>query len=120
MNPFYFGPSGKRLFGIYHPPRSATARRNTHQAAYSRAFACADEVLVGEPIRQGELAEEERFSPKALIDAIRQTGKNAESYQKVDDMVARFAESHTPGDIAVVMSNGEFGKIQEKLKKVFS
>lgn len=26
MNPFYFGPSGKRLFGIYHPPRSATAR----------------------------------------------------------------------------------------------
>lgn len=26
MNPFYFGPSGKRLFGVYHPPGSAKAR----------------------------------------------------------------------------------------------
>ena len=27
MNPFYFGPSGKRLFGVYHPPGSAKARK---------------------------------------------------------------------------------------------
>ncbi len=26
MNPFYFGSSGKRLFGVYHPPRPGAAR----------------------------------------------------------------------------------------------
>lgn len=102
----------------FFEPRSATSRRATHQAAYAKAFEPADEILVAQPIRQNELAEGERFSIDKLVEDLRAAGKTANGFQTPDEMVEHFKASVKPGDVVLVMSNGEFGKIQTKIRSV--
>ncbi|MBY0369611.1 hypothetical protein K2X33_02925 [bacterium] len=99
----------------FFEPRSATARRGSHQEQYPAAFACADKVLLCAPYRATELPEGQRFSTDSLVDALKAQGKDARTYTEPQAMVDAFRAESRPGDIAVVMSNGEFGKIQEKL-----
>lgn len=104
----------------FFEPRSATARRGSHQDIYPSAFGPADEILICEPYKAGELPTGQRFEAQSLVDALKAGGKSARSFAAVDEMVAVFQKEHQPGDIAVVMSNGEFGKIQMKLKQALA
>jgi UDP-N-acetylmuramate: L-alanyl-gamma-D-glutamyl-meso-diaminopimelate ligase len=101
----------------FFEPRSATARRGAHQQIYPTAFQSADKVLICEPYKAGDLPADQRFSGQALVDALTSAGKHARCLANVEEMVEIFKKEHRPGDIAVVMSNGEFGKIQQKLKQ---
>jgi UDP-N-acetylmuramate: L-alanyl-gamma-D-glutamyl-meso-diaminopimelate ligase len=100
----------------FFEPRSATARRGSHQESYPKAFNAADKILICAPYKAAELPEAQRFSGEALVESLKSGGKDAELLSSVDEMVDLFANQFTPGDIAVVMSNGEFGKIQLKLQ----
>lgn len=111
-------PTGK-LWAFFEP-RSATSRRNVLQGEYAKAFDKADHVLIAEPYRAQTLKEEERFSSRELVDSLAAQGKQAQAFPNADAMVAEFLKYYAPGDVAVVMSNGEFGKIQEKLKRAVS
>ena len=106
----------KKIWAFFEP-RSATSRRRTHQEGYSKAFGFADEVMIAAPYRAAGSNPEEEFSPKELVDSLKASGKSAAAYDSVQPMADRFAKEFRPGDIAVVMSNGEFDKIQDKLKK---
>lgn len=106
-------PRGK-LWALFEP-RSATARRSVHQEAYVKAFDSADQILVASPFRQSELTEAERLSTDTLVDDLKSRGKDAESFLSTDDMVSRIVSGRSGKDIIVVMSNGEFDKIQSKL-----
>lgn len=106
-------PSGK-LFALFEP-RSATARRNVHQGEYAAAFEKADHVMVSAPYRATELANEERFSADQLVADLKQQGKIAQVFDTVDSIVDSLATTAVPGDRIVIMSNGEFGKIQGKI-----
>jgi len=108
-------PQGK-LWALFEP-RSATARRSVHQQDYERAFECADHVLVSIPYRAHELKEDERLSSDSLVQALVALGKNAQSFDSVEAIVESVGSGIQPGDVVVVMSNGEFGKIQGKLLK---
>lgn len=108
-------PEGK-LWAFFEP-RSATARRNVHQEAYAKAFDSADQILIATPFKAQELGSGERFSTDTLVTDLVARGKNAASYPGVDAMIQHFLQGYRPGDVAVVMSNGEFDKIQEKLLK---
>jgi UDP-N-acetylmuramate: L-alanyl-gamma-D-glutamyl-meso-diaminopimelate ligase len=103
-----------RLWAFFEP-RSATARRGSHQESYPAAFDAADLVLVCTPAKVAGLAPGQGFSAQSLAESLTSSGKNARALSDADAMVALFAKEHQPGDIVVVMSNGEFGKIQEKL-----
>ncbi len=104
----------------FFEPRSATARRGAHQEQYPGAFDCADKILICEPYKAGELPEGQRFSTQSLVDRLAAQGKQARSYGDVDSMVDVFRKEHRVGDVVVVMSNGEFGKIQHKLVSAVS
>ncbi|MCB0405539.1 MAG: hypothetical protein KDD51_12210 [Bdellovibrionales bacterium] len=106
-------PTGK-LWALFEP-RSATARRNVHQTAYVESFDTADEVLVKSPYRANELGEADRFSPEKLVAALNDRGKKAVSFADTATLLEYFNKSLAPGDIVVVMSNGEFDKIQSKI-----
>ncbi len=108
-------PQGK--VWAFFEPRSATARRAVHQEAYAKSFDSADHILLAVPFKAKDLEEGERFSSDTLVTELKARGKAADTFPGVDAMIQHFLQGHSPGDIAVVMSNGEFDKIQEKLVK---
>jgi UDP-N-acetylmuramate: L-alanyl-gamma-D-glutamyl-meso-diaminopimelate ligase len=104
-----------KLWALFEP-RSATARRNVHQGDYAKAFHDADRVLISSPFKSQDLKEGERLSSDTLVQELVGQGKNATATGSSDEIVKIVKAEIQPGDTILVMSNGEFDKIQEKLK----
>ena len=109
-------PDG-RLWAVFEP-RSATASRNLHQESYPSAFGAADVSLLA-PVGRPEIAEGERLDVRAIADAIaargRKRGAEAEAPSSLDDVLARMERDAAPGDTVVLMSNGSFGGLHDRL-----
>lgn len=108
-----------KLWAIFEP-RSATARRSVHQEAYEKAFDDADHILIAAPYRAAELSDSERFSSEDLVSKLKAAGKHAEVFGSVEEIVEFVKKNVTSGDTILMMSNGEFGKIQEKMLRALS
>jgi UDP-N-acetylmuramate: L-alanyl-gamma-D-glutamyl-meso-diaminopimelate ligase len=105
-------PSAK-LFAVFEP-RSATACRRMHQAEYARAFDVADEVLLA-PLGRSNLPPEEALDLELLTRELNLRGKQACMFASVDSIVDHLASRALPGSVLVLLSNGVFGGIHEKL-----
>jgi UDP-N-acetylmuramate: L-alanyl-gamma-D-glutamyl-meso-diaminopimelate ligase len=103
----------RRIWAIFEP-RSATSCRRVFQGEFARAFDAADEIVIAEVFRSN-LPETERLSSDQLVADLRNAGKHARYIPAVDDIVAAVAREKRPGDIVIVMSNGGFGGIHQKL-----
>jgi UDP-N-acetylmuramate: L-alanyl-gamma-D-glutamyl-meso-diaminopimelate ligase len=57
----------------------------------------------------------ELFSSRELCAALRERGVAADAYPSVDEIVAEATGAAQPGDVLLVMSNGSFGGIWERL-----
>jgi UDP-N-acetylmuramate: L-alanyl-gamma-D-glutamyl-meso-diaminopimelate ligase len=57
----------------------------------------------------------ERFSAEELAGDLRARGVPADAIDGVDAIVERLAAEARPGDVVLIMSNGAFGGIWEKL-----
>ncbi|MDD9937727.1 MAG: Mur ligase family protein [Myxococcales bacterium] len=104
---------GGRLIAIFEP-RSATASRNLHQGRYAEAFAAADLALLA-PVGRPGIPAAEKLDVGAIAAAIRAAGGSAETPPDVEAIVARVVEYARAGDTVVVMSNGAFDAIHDKL-----
>jgi UDP-N-acetylmuramate: L-alanyl-gamma-D-glutamyl-meso-diaminopimelate ligase len=96
-------------------PRTNTSRRKFFQETYPAAFAGADEVVVVPPFDIEKIPAAERFDSAALVAALRQTGRQAELCPTADAVVAALADRLQPGSVVLIMSNGAFDNIHEKL-----
>jgi UDP-N-acetylmuramate: L-alanyl-gamma-D-glutamyl-meso-diaminopimelate ligase len=105
---------GRRVIAVFEP-RSNTSRRNVFQKEFAAALAEADAVIVAGVFGAGKIPEAERMSPEQLASSVRALGREASFVAEVDDIVKRLAENCRPGDLVLVMSNGGFGGIQQKL-----
>jgi UDP-N-acetylmuramate: L-alanyl-gamma-D-glutamyl-meso-diaminopimelate ligase len=105
---------GRRLVAVFEP-RSATSRRAVFQEEYARAFSEADVIFVAQPFDQSKLKETDRFSTDKLIRDLRQKGKVAETAQDVPGLVSKMASLTQPKDVILIMSNGGFDGIYQKL-----
>ena len=105
---------GARLWVVFEP-RSATTRRRVFQKAYVDALALADRVVIAEVFRKEELAEEERLSEPLLVQSLNEGGVPSWFYPGTADIIARVCEDAEKGDVVVVMSNGGFDNIHERL-----
>lgn len=105
-------PEG-RLFALFEA-RSATARRNVHQGIYPKSFAAADIICISSATRESD-DPQSRFSPTALVEALRANGKTAHAFSEPSVLADFIKTNALPEDTVVVMSNGEFGNIQKKL-----
>jgi UDP-N-acetylmuramate: L-alanyl-gamma-D-glutamyl-meso-diaminopimelate ligase len=103
----------RRIWAIFEP-RSATACRRVFQQDFARALAGADRVLLPAVFRSS-LPDSERLSTDQLIADLQAGGTDARYIPKVDDIVATVAGEAEPGDLVVVMSNGGFDGIHQKL-----
>jgi UDP-N-acetylmuramate: L-alanyl-gamma-D-glutamyl-meso-diaminopimelate ligase len=102
-----------RIWAIFEP-RSATSCRRVFQSDFARAFGAADRVLLPAVFRSN-LPEEQRLSIDQLVSDLRGSGKDARFIPHVEDIVSAVAKEARPGDLVVVMSNGGFDDIHNKL-----
>lgn len=102
-----------RIWAVFEP-RSASSCRRVFQDDFARAFAVADQVLIA-PVFRSTLPDEGRLSTAQLVADLTHGGQRAREGASIDDMVAIVSREHQPGDLVVVMSNGGFGGIHQKL-----
>lgn len=105
---------GRRVVAIFEP-RSYTAQRREFEADYEDALALADEIILAGLFHPERYDAETAMQPDRLIAAWQSSGKSAVYEPDVDRIVARTTSSAQPGDIVMIMSNGGFGGIHQKM-----
>ncbi|MEZ0392405.1 MAG: UDP-N-acetylmuramate:L-alanyl-gamma-D-glutamyl-meso-diaminopimelate ligase [Pseudobdellovibrionaceae bacterium] len=105
---------GRKLFAVFEP-RSATSRRKVFQKDYVEAFQECDETLLARAYDQSKIGSEDRFSSEELIADLKKTGRSAEVYDSVDQIVTDLVNKSKPQDLILIMSNGGFDGIYSKL-----
>jgi UDP-N-acetylmuramate: L-alanyl-gamma-D-glutamyl-meso-diaminopimelate ligase len=107
---------GQRLICLFEP-RSATSRRKIFQKDYGLAFQAADVVMIAKAYDQSKIAEGDRFSTSELVADLVGGGKNAREFGSADEIVAALKSECRKGDVILIMSNGGFDGIYQKLLK---
>ena len=100
-------------------PRTNTSRRSFFQQRYAESFEGADRVVLVPPFDPGKIPEEERFDSARLANALKKRGQEAELRPDADSVVEMLADLLQDGDVVLVMSNGAFDDIHQKLLNAF-
>ena len=105
---------GRRMWAAIEP-RSNTMRRKVFELALPEALAAADAVLIGPVNRPHLLADAERLSPERVVEQLRALGRLAQAFDSADEIAGFLAGRLAPGDVVLVMSNGSFDGLCERL-----
>ena len=103
----------KRIWAIFEP-RSATSCRRIFQSDFARALGRADRVILPAVFRSN-LPEDQRLSAEGVVQDLTEAGVDADYIPRTEDIVTTVASEARPGDLVVVMSNGGFDNIHQKL-----
>jgi UDP-N-acetylmuramate: L-alanyl-gamma-D-glutamyl-meso-diaminopimelate ligase len=106
----------RKLWAILEP-RSNTMRRRVFQNALPQALALGDHVILGTVHRAGLLSDEQRLDPETVAASVRTLGKDAHVFAGADAIAEFLAAEAQAGDLLLVMSNGSFDGLCEKLLK---
>jgi UDP-N-acetylmuramate: L-alanyl-gamma-D-glutamyl-meso-diaminopimelate ligase len=109
----------RRLWAILEP-RSNSMRRRVFQDALPQALALGDRVILGHVHRSTQLADDQRLDLESIVSAIHQLGKDARAFDSADAIADFLAAEGRPNDLLLVMSNGSFDGLCEKLLKRLS
>jgi UDP-N-acetylmuramate: L-alanyl-gamma-D-glutamyl-meso-diaminopimelate ligase len=105
---------GARVWAVLEP-RSWSLRRRVFQQRLAEAFDAADEVVITSVYRAADIPEDQRLDPERLALDIDARGTSARFLGQVDSIVSELVEATRPGDVIVVMSNGAFEGLHERL-----
>lgn len=111
VGPFF---ADGRIIAVFEP-RTNSSMRRVFQDVYPTAFDGADIVCIREPSLLNKIPEPERFSSRKLVADLKDRGCDAHFFQDtggIVDFVVRLAAS---GDLVLVMSNGGFDNIHQRL-----
>jgi UDP-N-acetylmuramate: L-alanyl-gamma-D-glutamyl-meso-diaminopimelate ligase len=103
----------RRIWAIFEP-RSASSCLKIFQSDFVEAFEGADRIVVA-PVFRSKVAEDRRLSPEALVADLVAKGRQARAATSTADIVDTVAREAASGDLVVVMSNGGFDGVHEKL-----
>jgi UDP-N-acetylmuramate: L-alanyl-gamma-D-glutamyl-meso-diaminopimelate ligase len=79
------------------------------------ALAAADLALLGPVHRPHLLREDERLSQERVVGAIRKQGRAAEAFASAEAIAEFLAGEGRAGDVVLVMSNGSFDGLCDRL-----
>ena len=118
LNAVRTGYPGRRIWAVFEP-RSASSCRRVFQDDFAAAFGSADETIIAGVFRSS-LPEAERLSEERLVADLTARGQRARYIKEVDDIVRAIVAEHKAGDIVMLMSNGGFGGIHQKLLRALA
>jgi UDP-N-acetylmuramate: L-alanyl-gamma-D-glutamyl-meso-diaminopimelate ligase len=106
----------RRLWAILEP-RSNSMRRKVFEESLPKALALADRVVLGGVFRAQQLGDEKRMSPQTVAQSVRDLGKDARAFEGAEAIAEYLAGEAKAGDLLLVMSNGSFDGLCDKLMK---
>jgi UDP-N-acetylmuramate: L-alanyl-gamma-D-glutamyl-meso-diaminopimelate ligase len=106
----------QRLWAIFEP-RSNTSRRRIFQREFAIALADAERVVIAGVYQPEKVPEGDRLSPPEIVDEINRQHRDrrARFIEKAAEIPGHVALEAKPGDIVLVMSNGGFDGVQDKI-----
>lgn len=104
----------RKVFSVFEP-RSATSRRKVFQKDYVEAFSNAHEVLIVKAFDQSKISDEDKFSADQLVEDLTKLGTSVKLFSSADQIVEDLAKRTQKNDVVLIMSNGGFDGIYEKL-----
>ncbi|HZC65157.1 MAG TPA: UDP-N-acetylmuramate:L-alanyl-gamma-D-glutamyl-meso-diaminopimelate ligase [Candidatus Dormibacteraeota bacterium] len=107
---------GRRLWAILEP-RSNSMRRKIFEETLPTALALADRVVLGGVFRAQQLGDENRMKPETVAERVRASGIDARVLGSSREIAEFVSAEAAPGDVVLVMSNGSFDGLCEKLVK---
>jgi UDP-N-acetylmuramate: L-alanyl-gamma-D-glutamyl-meso-diaminopimelate ligase len=107
---------GRRIWAILEP-RSNSMRRKVFEESLPQALARADRVILGGVFRAQQLGDESRLDPGSVAESVRRLGKDAQVFTSADQIAGYLGGEVKEGDLLLVMSNGSFDGLCEKLLK---
>ncbi len=105
---------GQRLWAVLEP-RSNTLRRKVFQHELAESLSVADQVVLADVFQSEAIPEHERLDPAAVVADLKSRRKPAQLLKNADGIVHTISPQLRPGDVVVILSNGGFGGIYEKL-----
>ena len=106
----------RRLWAILEP-RSNSMRRRVFQDTLPQSLALGDQVILGSVHRATQLSDDQRLDPESIAGAVHHLGKEARVFPSADAIAEFLAAEARPNDLLLVMSNGSFDGLCEKLLK---
>jgi UDP-N-acetylmuramate: L-alanyl-gamma-D-glutamyl-meso-diaminopimelate ligase len=113
VKPFY--PYG-RLIAVFEP-RTNSSMRNIFQNIYPLSFDDADIICIRQPSLLNKIPPNERFSSQQLVNDLKAQGKDAHFFPDTDEIIDFLVTEAKSGDLILVMSNGDFNNIHNRLLK---
>jgi UDP-N-acetylmuramate: L-alanyl-gamma-D-glutamyl-meso-diaminopimelate ligase len=105
---------GRRLIAVFEP-RSNSSMRKVFQPVYLASFDGAERIFIRRPSMLEKVPEAERFSAEALVAELQRQGRDAGFYPDTESIIASVVDTGRSGDVVLIMSNGGFDNIHERL-----
>ena len=96
-------------------PRSWSLRRNVFQGRLVESFDDADRIVIAGVFRPEAVPAAERLDPEAIATVLSERGRPACHLPGVPQIVEHLARETRDGDVVVVMSNGGFDGLHDRL-----
>jgi UDP-N-acetylmuramate: L-alanyl-gamma-D-glutamyl-meso-diaminopimelate ligase len=103
-----------RLWAVLEP-RSNTLRRKVLQGDLVASLSLADRIVLAGVYQQQRIPDAERLHPEDVIESLLAQGALAELHADGNAIVDAIAPQLAPGDVVVLLSNGAFDGIYERL-----
>ncbi len=104
----------RRLVAVFEP-RTNTSRRSVFQKDYPLSFTAADKIFVRDVPQPEKAPEGDRFSSRMLVHDLKAMGKEAHFCANASEIIEKILKDLTPGDVYVILSNGPFEGIHQRL-----
>jgi UDP-N-acetylmuramate: L-alanyl-gamma-D-glutamyl-meso-diaminopimelate ligase len=111
VKPFY---KNGRIIAVFEP-RTNTSMRDVFQDVYPHCFDPADLICIRKPPLLTKIPPGRRFSSEKLVQDLQKRGKQAHYFPDTEAIINFLVREATAGDLILVMSNGGFDNIHERL-----
>jgi UDP-N-acetylmuramate: L-alanyl-gamma-D-glutamyl-meso-diaminopimelate ligase len=103
-----------RIVAVFEP-RTHSSMRKVFQQDYVAVFDPADRIYIRKPSLLKKVPEGERLSSQRLVADLNQRGKDATHFDDTESIIAHLVQTSIEGDVVLIMSNGGFDNIHERL-----
>jgi len=108
---------GRKLVAIFEP-RSYTAQIKLFQQQFENALAEADEAIIARLFHPERYTADTAISPAEMLENLKKRGRQAFFIPSPDEIVAQLVPRLKGDEVLVIMSNGSFGGIHEKILNI--
>jgi UDP-N-acetylmuramate: L-alanyl-gamma-D-glutamyl-meso-diaminopimelate ligase len=102
------------LIAVFEP-RTNTSMRSVFQNTYPAVFDPADIICIRRPPLLNKIPSGQQFSSEQLVADLKTRDKNAHYFPDTDTILDFLLDTARPGDFILIMSNGGFDNIHERL-----